>query len=406
MAISMFSSSVSPIAIDFGSAYVRMLQVSPGEKPAVVAVVELELPDSVRTDPAKRTDYLGDELPRVFRKGRFKGKRVCFSIPSAQTFVTHLGVPAAGPPADEYVAMHMHAQTNVPPANMVIRTVDVKDVHRNGVACKETICFAVPRDAVMRHIDLLKRCKMEVVGVHTEQHAVVWAFHHIHKRKGDDQITNMYVDLGWGGTKVGISHGRDLMFAKTIHIGGRLFDQHIADTLHCDLASARAHRIACATAIQRSAARQKAAVGAGTGSALLDTALSQRGGTATGADRRTGALPASLHETGPTKESFAPEGVNLDELFTALLDELRMCARYHRSLFESRPIDRIIFVGGEAQNGELCRAIAADLNLPGVVGDPIARLKLDDETKSAFNGTHITPGWTVACGLLSGGEDA
>jgi type IV pilus assembly protein PilM len=409
MAIGMFSSQVSPIAIDFGTSVVKVLQVAPGEPPALVAAAQIEIPDAARLDMNKRHDFLAEELPKTLRKGKFKGKKVACSIPSSRTFVQHLQVPTVGPViGDEFINGQLSALIGLPPNNMVIRTVSVADlVKPDGGTRQETICFAVPRDVVMKQIDMLRRCKLEVTGVHTEQHAIIWAFNHLHRRQGDDQFTNLIIDLGWGSTKVGISHGARLMFAKSIPIGGRHYDQHIADTLHCDLASARAHREATMEAVApvRPAAAR-------TGSAILDRGLSSaaesgaRGGSAIATDRRSGSLPAALVPAGEDNDvPPAPRGVDFTELNESIVDEIRMCLRYHRALFESRKVDRAIFVGAGSRNTPMCRMIAKRINAPALLGDPMARVKKDGSASVIdVRPDDVLPGWTVACGLCSGAE--
>ena len=59
----------------------------------------------------------------------------------------------------------------------------------------------------------------------------------------DSSRTTLFVDLGWGSTKVAIGHGDQIVFARCIQVGGRDFDQCLADQMNCDLAEARAHRL-------------------------------------------------------------------------------------------------------------------------------------------------------------------
>ena len=66
-------------------------------------------------------------------------------------------------------------------------------------------------------------------------------------------------------------------------------------------------------------------------------------------------------------------GVDCSELVESMADELKMCARYHGSLFGGQKIDRVIFLGGEARSTILCRKLAESLNVPAQLGDPIAR---------------------------------
>lgn len=417
MPISMFTSQPSPIALDFGAASVKVLQLGPGDDPALVSAFELPIPESARMDVGKRLEFLGEELPKALRKGRFKGRRATCIIPGAHTFVQHFQAPATGgADVDEYIRTQLQVLTGMSPGNMVIRTVNVTETHRESGPIREIICFAVPRDVVMRYIDLIKRCRLEVSSVHSEQQAMVRAFAHLHRRQGDEQITNLFLDLGWSGTRVAISHGASLVFAKGIPIGGWHFDQRIADTLHCDLATARAHRVAAAEESLR-AATLAGARAATTGSAILDTGLALAheaiesgarasvAATAVATERRGAGKPRTLIEAGGrTGAALAPGGVDCSELVDSIVDELAMCLRYHRWLFESRPVTRAIFTGGEARQLELCRVIAERLEVSAMLGDPLARIKTEGGDTGNVVFGRAQPGWAVACGLCNGAD--
>ena len=166
------------------------------------------------------------------------------AIPSSQTHIQHmqLGV-VAGASQEDLIKAQLQMQMGATRTASWSRSVHVANVHRDGQAKRELICMAVGRDTVMRYVDLMKRCKLEVVGMHTEVLAMVRAFDHLHRRDEDEAVSTLYIDLGWGGTRVAISHGPKIVFARYISIGGRHFDQLIAKTLECDLATAAQHRM-------------------------------------------------------------------------------------------------------------------------------------------------------------------
>ena len=201
MGFSMFSAQASPIAIEFGSSSVKLLQIGSTDAPTLVAAAELPVPDEIRQDQAALFDFYAREIPRTLKKGKFRGKRVVSAIPSAQTLVQHMQIASVGGAnIDDVVKGQLQVQMGCSPRSIVVRSLEVADVHRGGQAQKEIICFAVSRETVMRYVGLLKRCKLEPVGMHTETMAMVRAFDHLNRRAEDTASTTLYVDLGWNGS--------------------------------------------------------------------------------------------------------------------------------------------------------------------------------------------------------------
>jgi len=415
MGFSMFSAQISPIAINFGSSSVKLLQLSRAEKPDLVAAAEIEIPESVRNDPDRLFLLYQNEIPKALKQGKFRGKRVVTAVPSAQTFVQHMQISAAeGVKNDDLVKGQLQAQLGVAPRSVVVRTIEVGDVGR-GQGKTEMICFAVSRDTVMRYIDLLKKQRMEVVGVHTETLAMVRAFDHLNRRESDKDVTTLYVDLGWGGTRVAITHGKEIVFARYIQVGGRHFDQLIANTLHCDVPTARGHRLA----LQETPIKKKHMAADSSGTALLRTAVERAAAdeasrpaktdssTAVADERRVGQVPAELSmQVQPKTISADDTNVDLSELLDTVTDELSMSLRYHRGLFPDRAVDRVVFLGGESRQIWLCQHVVKELRLPAQLGDPLARFNVEPGMNTpGVKLDEPQPGWAVPCGLCMAPTD-
>lgn len=413
MAISMFSSQALPIAIDFGAASIKMLQVMPDDPPTLVAAAELEIPDAMRNDLSARIQFLGEQIPLLLRKLRFKGKRAMFSIPSVHTFVQHVQAPTTGPiVGEEFINSTLTAQTGYAASNLVIRTTEVAETVRDGHTRKETICFAVSKDVVMRHIDLLKRCKLEVVGVHTEQQAISWAFNHLARRREDEEKINLIVDLGWASTKAAISHGRKLLFAKTISLGGMHVERAASAARGCDVTAARAMLRADSEgelaafcrehnkAEALNAVPRVALAGAGSAGGRRDS------NSAVAMDRRSGQQPRSLIATTPgSGQGGSALMSEANEIVESIADELAMCLRYHQVHFGEHRIEQAIFAGGEANHLEYCRRIADRLDVKAILADPMARVRgVESGSVAGISAGTMLPGWTVACGLSAGVE--
>ena len=87
-----------------------------------------------------------------------------------------------------------------------------------------------------------------------------------------------------------------------------------------------------------------------------------------------------------------------------LIEELSLCRRYHEATFPNRPIERLIFVGGEARQKNLCRQIARELGIAAQIGDPLVRMArtTDVGIESGIDRRLPQPGWAVAIGLSMG----
>lgn len=430
MGFSFFSTQASPIAVNFGASSVKLLQVSApstSAKTVVRAAAELPIPDEIRNDSQAMLEHTAEQLPSLLREGGFKGRKVVCTVPTQQTICLHMqiapvaaggqglgglsgianwgGGSARANQRDELVKAQLQMQMGIAPSSIVVRTVEVAEVQREGQARTEVICFAMPRELIMRHVEMLERCKMEIVGVHTEAMAMVRAFDHIHQRNDDHKITTMYIDLGWSGTCVALSHGRQMVFARSINVGGRHFDELIASHLKTNLSGARAHRLSLEDPLGERAAHMP-----DDAPQMINTVagdMSQDGGAAVMTDRRTNAAPAALqHAITPGDAPSSAANVDFTELLDTMTDEFAMCLRYHRALFPSRAVDRVVLLGGEARQQWLCRHIARGLRLPARLGDPLARLVNDDpDSLSLFTpGLALhepQPGWAVPWGLCA-----
>ncbi|MCA9289516.1 MAG: pilus assembly protein PilM [Phycisphaerales bacterium] len=399
-----------------------MLQVMEGDEPAVIAAAQLEIPESVRDTPADYDAVIAKELPRLLKQGGFRGRRIICSIPSRHVHTQHLQlVTVDGMSITELAASQFQIDFGVPPGSVVVRAIEVAETLKGGQSRAETICFAIGHRTVMRFIDLLRKAKLETVGVHTEAMAIVRAFDHIHRRADDDQVTTLYVDIGYQGTNVAISHGRQIVFSRYIESGGRHLDQAIADALHCDLEAAHHQRMAH-DLFGRGESRPAPTAGEGIeGNAILRAAMarsaadgsaspSSRGSssmTATEPERRQGERPAVLPaDIAPTAAAkTGPADIDFSEPLDALADELSMCLRYHRALFPARTVDRMICLGGESRQIGICQYLARSLRLGAQLGDPLARLKSDGVKTPGLDLAVPQPGWAVACGLCHSPTD-
>jgi type IV pilus assembly protein PilM len=372
----------SPIAIDFGADSLKLLQVVPGDPPQLVCAASAALPQEVRGEPQTRYAFYIEALRRLLKEHGFKGRRAICSIPAYQTLIQNFQLPKVdGDDLDAQVNLNLRQRLNVEPSRMVVRNFAVGATVRDGAAKQEIVCIAAGRDAVMRYIEIANRAKLDVIGMHCEPLAMLRAFSHLYRRKGDEDRTTCFIDLGAAATKLVIAHGDQMVFAKAIHAAGDHFTRAVAARESLSFEQARAERWRLAEA--GPAARGKPAV----------EALEE-------AERRSGGSPPGLATLeAPTQARLPAQPI--EDALECLVDELQLCLRYHQSVFVNRPIERIVFVGGEARHTKTCQVIAKALRIGAQLGDPLARLGRDPEAQKPSNVDlrQPQPGWAVPLGL-------
>lgn len=417
MVLGFLKSNTVPIGIDFGYAELKLLQLSPGEQSQVAAMACVEIPDAARSNPAQRLAFLSEQLPRLLRDGGFKGKTAVCSIPAWQTYCQHRQVvPSESRNVTEQLKEQLQTVFTCRPDDLVIRHVDVTEVLREGQGgqpLQEVICFAVSHDVVMQQVELLKKCRLDIVGMHVEPTAILRAFDRLYRRDGDERTTTLYVDVGANATKVMVAHGRDLRFAKTVPMGGRVIDARLAEDMRCDAAAARAHRLSQCQIMRRRIEWNKETTGRVLGQHALFNksretgalpAQSADGSVAVADVRRTGQIPAEMRPVDPEDSAVsATSGVlesGIEEATQELVDELRMCLRYHHAMFPERRPDRMVILGGESRDARMGRRLAQGLSLPSFLGDPLGRMRIDPACRPLnVENAYVQPGWAVAVGL-------
>jgi hypothetical protein len=372
MGIRLLTGQISPIVVDFGHASVKVLQVNEGATPELVAAAEVPVPEGIRDDVEARDAFVAERLPAILRTRGFKGRRVVVAPHAISTFIEHLQVPASeGLDPAEQVRLQMQSRL-ARSGELVIRSWQVGEVHRDEGLRHEHIGVAIERREVMKLVEMFRRARLSVVGVHDGLGAMVRSFGHLHRRESDQSRRTVYIDLGHGHTSIAITEGTRIVFAKSIPTGGR------------DLGVGEFEASIPAPAPNPVAA-PAAAGGVGFGVSIAE-------------DRRGDGAPQELSRRIPETVPVISGGEALDHL----RHEVAMCLRYHASIAPNAPAERVIFVGGEARRTEVCQALARTLRLPAQLGDPLARLGgLDRAGLSA--GPH--PGWAVAYGLCASPTD-
>lgn len=429
-AMNTLNGNTLPIAIDFGVSSLKLLQLTAGDPPSLVAAACLPTPENLLGDPGKRFEFQFKALPKLARSVGFKGKRAMCAIPAAQMFCKHMQFPRSGVDVGELVRQAVPEALGCATEALIYRHVCVEGAAASGqtgpaAGRQEVICMAASRRFIGQVMDAIRDARLEPVGMHPECLAAVKAFEQIHRRESDATVATLYLDIAAGSTKAWIAHGHKLVFAKTIGIGGRELDLAVARSLSCDISTARSRRLN-ASVLVAEAARAHGVPGVkptaapadpGCGLAMLAAAMAKdiadpglqpepgSESTCVSEDRRAprGGLTTpglTMDVAGQNAAPVAPPEFDVREPLEMLTDEIAGCLRYHQSLFGGRRVDRVIFMGGEARHRGLCQHIARRVKAPAHVADPLARMaRTGKEPCHGVDFGAMQPGWTTAFGL-------
>jgi type IV pilus assembly protein PilM len=360
----------SPIAVDFGADSLKLLQVSPGDPPSIVAAATEALPEGARQSPTARYAFFADALKRLVKNTPFSGHRAALSIPAYQTLITHLQIPNSdAAELETLVGVHLRQRLNVNPDRMVMRHVVVPGVHSGK---QEVICMAASRESVMHYVEIAQQAKLDVVSMQAEPQSIIKAFEHLFRAADARDRTVCFVDIGGSTTKVAITHGGRLVFAKAIHVAGDHLTRHYGDAKSLSYMEAREARWS--------------------GEAAASTAASESPAIAT--------LTQTKHAAAP-RVTQQPQDEATEDSLVCMIEELQMCVRYHTSLFPERQIEKLIFLGGESHHTDICQRIARTLRIGAQLGDPMARLTKVTAVKATqgVDFAQSQPGWAVPLGL-------
>jgi type IV pilus assembly protein PilM len=418
-----------PIGVDFGSDSLRLAQVAPsGKEWKLVAAASADVPSHVRHDQNARMQFFIQTTKDLLGQGSFTGRGVVLALPAASMFIQHLRLPKMDEEAMKK-AIPWEARGKIPidPSQALLRHHIAGEVYQDQEAKCEVVLMAAGRETVNQYLAMSAKARLDVVGMNVEPKAIVDCFTQIYRRKNDVNITNMFIDIGCAGTRAFIARGAHIMFARVIHIAGDHFTRAVASAFGLNLDEAKLLRLKLCNAGTGAPAAPEARPESEPeqsedtpmeGMAILGAALSAarqaNGGSdprkATSAsDRRQtrGEVNAASVQANDTQQQVLRIEQACREPLNKLIHELEACRRYYEATFPNKPVDRLVFIGGEAKHRNLCQHIAREMGLAAQVGDPMVRLAkvADIPPDAGIDPTQPQPNWAVALGLSMGPTD-
>lgn len=408
-----FAPRANPIGVDFGSDCLRLAQVQwNGQEHKLIAAASADVPSHVRSSLSARLAFFVETTRDLLAQGNFRGRQAVLALPAAAMHIQHLRMPRLDEQATrKALPFELAGKIPLDPSSAILRHLVAGEVYGDNELKQEVVVMAAARDMVEQLLTAAAKARLDVVGMNVEPTAAIDCFSHIYRRKTDAETTWMLIDIGWSSTRVVIAREGRIHFARSIPIAGEAFARAAAKALNVDHAQAKLLRIRMAideseSQPQATAPKPSTAV---TGApspvrmeeefALLGAALRARGES----------LPVEPTDPTVCNTTHPPEQRTIidqavREPLDRLIEELDLCRRYHETSFPSLPVDRLLFIGGEARHRSLCQHIAQQLSLAAQVGDPLVRMgRISDiGPESGIDRRQPQPAWAIAIGLSMG----
>jgi len=324
-------------------------------------------------------------------------------------FIQHLRMPKLDE-EETRKALPWEARGKLPidPSQAILRHLIAGETYQDQEPKQEVILMAAAKDMVTNLLDAAARAKLDVIGMNVEPKAMIECFAQVYRRKTDAELTTCFVDIGLCASRAVIGRGKQIFFARNIPIGGEHFTRAAADALGVSFEEARLIRIKlCHAHPALDEHRERTTVAAANESSeSVDHQFALLRGAASGDESSNTAVieaPAPVSATASRQFEVVEEACQAP--LAKLIEELNLCRRYYEATFPSAPVDRLMFLGGEARQRGLCQQIARELHLAAQVGDPLVRMgRLSDVgIESGIDRRQPQPAWAVAIGLSMGG---
>jgi type IV pilus assembly protein PilM len=406
-----FAPPPSPIGVDFGTDCLRLAQVERGDgESRLVAAASLDVPPHVRNDIPARLTFFTEGLRDLLTQTQFRGRKAVLTLPASLMYIQHLRLPKMEDDAlKKALPWELRGKLPIDPSHALLRHTVAGEVYQDQEPKTEVIVMAARRDFVDQLLAAASKARLDIVGMNTEPKAIIDCFSHVYRRKSDLEATACYLDMGCNSSRAVIARGTHIFFARAVPVGGEHFSRAVANGLKISLEEAKLLRARLAAQTPSQEAAEKATESrVEEGERRVEEEFAMLGAALAAAQKRDGVAPQATAAPAATVVPQSDQRTAVEqacrEPLAKMVEELSLCRRYYESTFPNRPVDRLIFLGGEARHRWLCQSIARELGLPAQIGDPLARMprEYDGGPESGIDRKLPQPAWSVAVGLSMG----
>ncbi|MCG3137899.1 MAG: hypothetical protein HJJLKODD_01754 [Phycisphaerae bacterium] len=349
---------LSPIAIDLGSSAIKMLQLEQaGDQWRVLAAAKFEYPPMTRRTE-ERAPLTLSALQTMLKRYGFRGRQAVTLVPNQYIQYKSFRLPVM--PDDEleqvirFEAEERFAYQNGEGEFQYLRAGEVR---QGQDVRQEIIVMGCPQEVLRQQMELLEQLRLVCMGIDVSPCALARCFSYSPDGVEHDNA-QVIADLGQHCSTITMVRDGQVIFAKTIAIGGNTLDEYTAKHLNLSLSEAAQVR---RQILQTHAHPQQSA-------RSLDSEV----------------LDAASEATKPALEQLAKE--------------IGLCLRYYAVTFRGVRPEMIICCGGESYSPTVLETITEITGVATQAGRPLELVS----TQSIFSESERRGGlleWSTAMGL-------
>ena len=350
----LIKSKAQPIGLDIGHSVIKMIQLSRQDQTICVEAAEEESLDR-RLEPG--TEKWRQQVVGLIRdmhaRGGFKGHQVVSCLPGDMLKIKSLRLDTDWAEAvEETMRTEVARRFGLDAQCDEIRYMVAGNAFQGEEIKSEVIFFGIEQEQLKQHIELIEMAGLVPISLDTVPSALFRCFKTTLRRREDQDLVSVFVDLGSQFTTVIIGRGQEIAFVKQIPIAGDELNEQVSTRLGIPIAEAIALR-------DRLRNSQSEHVDAETKRAVID------------------AMSGSIEN---------------------LAHEISLCFRYYAVTFRGERPAEAAFAGGEAYESALMDALRTQLGVEIRVAEPLRGFDL---TRANFN-RRPNPQmceWAIAVGL-------
>ena len=347
--LGLFGSRAWPIALDLGSATIKMLQLSGGRGTCGVSAAGIyQLPAGLppAMDAPEREAAVIDGVREIMKSAEFRGRRVAISLPDAAVQFKSVRMAAMERRQLAGAVRGEAAEQFQLTGELNIQHLCAGEVHQGGEMREEVILIAAAQSAIEQVMRIAEACELQVEAIEVTPTALARSFSRAFRREVDQSVPRAVVDIGAGATKVLVVRGWQILFYRHIEVAGATIDRAVAEALRLGLDEASSRR--------RQAMRDGNA----------DPVIAKCAATVLG----------------------------------DVVREIGLCLRYCSVTFRGSRPEAVWLCGGESEDPLAARLLEQHLELPVHAFDPLAGMDLSDPGLS-IERRNVAGAWAVATGL-------